>query len=66
MKRQSIVAKLNSKEKFNLTHDEIEYILENWISTHSQHLTKVDIKFNTDQGVSADVELNKDSFYKHF
>ena len=40
MPRQSIVEKLNESEKFDLTQDEILFIVKNWVETHTQH--KVD------------------------
>jgi len=31
--RRGIVDKLNTKTKFNITHNELEFIVENWITT---------------------------------
>lgn len=66
MLRQSIVDKINSSSTFQLTHDEIQFILENWITIHSQHITEAVMRFNTDRGAFADVKIDKQSFYKHF
>jgi hypothetical protein len=64
--RQSIIDKINSKSKFEITNDEIQFILGNWITIHSQHLTEATLRFNTDQGVYANILVDKESFYKHF
>lgn len=66
MHRQSIVDKINSQSEFQLTHDEIQFILANWITIHSQHVSETTLRFNTDRGVYADTKIDKDSFYKHF
>ena len=66
MHRQSIVDKINSSAGFQLTHDEVQFILQNWITIHSQHSSEATLRFNTDRGVYADVKIDKDSFYKHF
>lgn len=64
--RQNIVDKINSQSEFQLTHDEIQFILSNWITIHSQHHAETTLRFNTDQGVYADTKIDKESFYKHF
>ena len=64
--RQSIVDKINSSSKFELTNDEIQFILQNWLTIHSQHLSEATLRFNTDQGVYASISIDKESFYKHF
>ena len=64
--RQSIVDKINSQSEFQLTHDEIQFILSNWITIHSQHHAETTLRFNTDKGVYADTKIDKESFYKHF
>jgi len=64
--RQSIVEKLNTQIQFEFTHDELEFIIENWCTTHSQHLSTATLRFNNDKGVYVDIVLNKDSIFKHF
>ena len=64
--RQSIVEKLNTQTQFELTHDELEFIIENWITIHSQNLSTATLRFNNDKGVYVDIVLNKDSIFKHF
>lgn len=64
--RQDIIDKVNSSSKFELTNDEIQFILQNWLTMHSQHLTEAILRFNTDKGVYASISIDKDSFYKHF
>ena len=64
--RQVIIDKVNSRTEFTLTHDEIQFILQNWLTIHSQHLTEAALRFNADQGVYANISIDKDSFYKHF
>jgi len=64
--RQGIVDKLNTKTKFNITYDELEFIVENWITTHSQHLSTATLRFDSDKGVSVDITLDKESIFKHF
>lgn len=67
MARQSIVEKLNTQTQFELTHDELEFIIENWITIHSQNLSKVGLNIDTTApDVYASVTLNKDSIFKHF
>ncbi len=66
MNRQSIIDKINSSSEFQLTHDEIQFIVKNWITIHSQHSCEAILRFNTDKGVYADTKIDKDSFYKHF
>lgn len=66
MHRQSIVDKINSQSEFQLTHDEVQFILSNWITIYSQHVSEITLRFNTDRGVYADTKIDKDSFYKHF
>jgi hypothetical protein len=66
MNRQSIIDKINSSSEFQLTHDEIQFIVKNWITLHSQHSSEAILRFNTDKGVYADTKIDKDSFYKHF
>ena len=64
--RQNIVDKINSSSEFQLTHDEIQFILSNWLTIHSQHITDTILRFNTDKGVYVDAKIDKQSFYKHF
>lgn len=64
--RQNIVDKINSSSEFQLTHDEIQFILSNWLTIHSQHITDTILRFNTDKGVYADTKIDKQSFYNHF
>jgi hypothetical protein len=66
MNRQSIIDKINSSSQLQLTHDEIQFILANWITIHSQHNSEATLRFNTDKGAYADVNIDKESFYKHF
>lgn len=64
--RQSIVDKLNTQSQFKLNHEELEFIIENWITIHSQNLSTATLRFNVDTGVYVDIVVNKDSIYKHF
>ena len=64
--RQSIVEKINVHTRFELTHEELEFIIENWCTTHSQHLSTATLRFNSDKGIYVDIVLNKDSIFKHF
>jgi len=64
--RQDIIDKINSSSEFSLTKEEIQFILQNWITIHSQHLTEVDVRYFSSRGIFANVTIDKDSFYKHF
>ena len=64
--RQDIVDKINSSSEFTLTKEEIQFILGNWITIHSQHLTEIDVRYYTNRGIYANVSIDKESFYKHF
>jgi len=64
--RQSIIDKLNTQTQFKLSHYEIEFIIENWITTQSQNLLTCALRFNTNSGISADITLNKESIFKPF
>lgn len=64
--RQAIIDKINSSSEFSLTKEEIQFILQNWITIHSQHLTEVDVRYFSSRGIFANVTIDKDSFYKHF
>jgi len=64
--RQDIVNKINSSSEFSLTKEEIQFILQNWITIHSQHLSEVDVRYFSSRGIFANVTIDKDSFYKHF
>ena len=64
--RQSIIDKINSSSEFSLTKEEIQFILQNWITIHSQHLSEVDVRYFSSRGIFANVTIDKDSFYKHF
>lgn len=64
--RQSIIDKINSSSEFSLTKEEIQFILQNWITIHSQHLSEVDVRYFSSRGIFTNVTIDKDSFYKHF
>ena len=64
--RQSIIDKINSHSAFSLTHEEIQFILQNWLTIHSQHLTEVEMRYYSKIGIHANITIDKDSFYKHF
>jgi len=64
--RESITKKLNTESKFGFLGDEIQYIIKDWVSMHSQHQTKVEIHFDPTNGIWADVELNKESIFRYF
>lgn len=64
--RQDIIDKINSSSEFSLTKEEIQFILQNWITIHSQHLSEVDVRYFSSRGIFANVTIDKDSFYKHF
>lgn len=66
MHRQSIIDKINSSSEFSLSKEEIQFILANWITIHSQHLTEIDVRYFSSRGIFANVTIDKDSFYKHF
>lgn len=60
--REDIVNKLNNKSEFELSKDEIVYIVENWLSIHSQHkMNYVDITFCE----NAKVSINRDTIFKN-
>ena len=64
--RQDIIDKINSSSVFSLTKEEIQFILQNWVTIHSQHLSEVDVRYFSSRGIFANVTIDKDSFYKHF
>jgi hypothetical protein len=65
--RKDIVIKINTQPEFKLTHHELEFIVENWITTHSQHISKVKINVDTNTPEAfAKVILDKESIYKHY
>jgi hypothetical protein len=66
MHRQSIIDKINLSSEFSLSKEEIQFILANWITIHSQHLTEIDVRYFSSRGIFANVTIDKDSFYKHF
>jgi hypothetical protein len=66
MIREDIVKKLNSQSKFRLNNDEIQFILSNWLTIHSQYHSEAILRFDANKGILADVEIDKESFYKHF
>jgi hypothetical protein len=60
--RESIIKKINNQTEFELDKNELTYIIENWISTQSQHrMNFVKLPDN----VVANVSINKDSIFKH-
>ena len=70
MARQSIVDKINELSEFELSNEEIKFILENWISSHSKHRSTVNLSNTWDQksgaSLKADVEIDKMHSFKYF
>jgi NMD protein affecting ribosome stability and mRNA decay len=70
MPRQLIVDKLNELSEFELSKEEIKFIVENWISSHIKHKSKVDITNAWDQKSGVDLKINvkldRSSSYKYF
>jgi len=63
---RATVDKINNEHEFKLTQEEVEFIVRNWITTQSQHLSTVGLGFDTDMGVVANVIIDKESIFKHF
>lgn len=61
--RQNVIDKLNSQTQFELTTSEIEFIVENWMTTHSQHLSKA---MSVSGPLEMRVDIDKESIFKHF
>ena len=65
--RKHIVEKINNQSQFELTHYELEFIVKNWITIHSQHISKVELFTDTSSfEILANVKLDKESIYKHY
>jgi hypothetical protein len=59
--RESIINKINTQSEFELTKEEITYIVENWMCIHTQHkMNYVQVSDNT-----ANISINRDSIFKH-
>lgn len=70
MARKSIVDKINELSEFELSNEEIKFIVENWISSHSKHKSTVMISSTWDQksgtSLSANVKLDKAQSFRYF
>jgi hypothetical protein len=60
--RESIVNKLNTQSEFELSKDEITYIVENWLSTHAQHRMNY-VELSCD--VNANISINRETIFKN-
>jgi hypothetical protein len=59
--RENIVNKINTQSEFELTKNEIIYIIENWMCIHTQHkMNYVQLFDNT-----ANISINRDSIFKN-
>ena len=66
MMRSSIVEKLNSGEAFEITYQEMDYIVKDWISTQSQHHVKdLQWRFTPEPDIEGSVELDRGTIYRH-
>jgi len=64
--RESIVEKLNSGEAFQITYEEMDYIVKDWISTQSQHQVKyLKWGFSAGPDINGFVELDHGTIYRH-
>ena len=61
--RIKLVQKMNTQSEFELTYEEINFIVENWLSVHTQHKLKKFQISKTD--ITAQVVLNKDLIFKN-
>ena len=59
--RESLVKKINTSSDFEVSKDEMMYIVENWLSIHSQHKLNY-IQMSCE--ASANVSINKDTIFK--
>lgn len=70
MARQSVVDKINESSEFLLSNEEIRYIVENWISSHTKHKSEVSLTNSWDQedgcSLKAEVKLDRSYLYKYF